>query len=80
MDQKLDSVRCYREKKAETILRTVTPSAMKAHLIQPTGRKEEAMPPPLHLSGAAGWQEENTLGWEGRRPVRSLSRYLSNSQ
>lgn len=65
--QNCDSVKSYREKKAEIIVWTVSPLSSEGPQCNP--QDSRGTEPPHSISGmAVGWQEKNTMGLEGRRP------------
>lgn len=81
MYQKLDSVKCYREKKAEAITRTVNPFGNEGAPSTTPRENGGDRCHPLHLrrgSRVAG-KGHHGIGRQ-KASVKSLSQYLSNSQ
>lgn len=82
MDQRLDSAKCYREKKAETILWTDRESILRGRATEynPQGRRRDRCHP-LQLSRGGGVAEKEPHGiGRQKAPVKSLFQYLSGSQ
>lgn len=81
MYQKLDSVKCYREKKAETITWTVSPFGNEGPPRTTHRENGGDRCHPLHLSRGSrvAGKEHHGIGRQ-KAPIKSLFQYLSNSQ